>query len=204
MSFANPESVYARTSGTRQYSVLFKIFTSKIPHRVFNKNWITIVKRPKCNKEAFDKRRAECEALQDNLNVEGARNAEQEQSIYLFKQEMADLKINAAKIAKPSRKWRKRLNNCARNWETTTGTRTMNVKKNTVIDQQKNSLRNEKAITQATEKCLLQIRNKDIRKRTATLNLILLLKISALKDQINKHNHKMSLLTHPHASGDED
>ena len=80
----------------------------------------------------------------------------------------------------------------------------MNVeKKDTVIDQQKNSLRNEKAITQAREKCLFQIRNKNIRNRTATLNEILL-KISASKDQINKHYHKMSLLTHTDASGDQD
>ena len=55
-------------------------------------------------KKALDKRSANCEAHQDNLKTQAARNAEQEQSIFLFKQEMADFKVNAAKIAKQSRK----------------------------------------------------------------------------------------------------
>ena len=39
--------------------------------------------------------------------------------------------------------------------------------------------------------------------RPATLYEILLEKRSASKDQIKKHYHKMSLLTHPDAGGDE-
>ena len=40
--------------------------------------------------------------------------------------------------------------------------------------------------------------------RSATLYEILLLKISASKDQIKKHYRKMSLLTHPDAGGDKE
>ena len=40
--------------------------------------------------------------------------------------------------------------------------------------------------------------------RPATLYEILLVKSSASKDQIKKHYHKMSLLTHPDAGGDKD
>ena len=38
----------------------------------------------------------------------------------------------------------------------------------------------------------------------ARLYQILLLKISASNDQISKHYHKMSLLTHPGAGGDKE
>ena len=129
MSSANPEGVYARTSGTRQYSVHFKLYLINTSPSS-NKNWITIVKRPKCNKKSIRQRSAECEALQDNLKAQTARNAEHEQSIYLIKQETFGLKVKAAKIAMPSRKWRKRLNYCGKSfssWKTTTSTWTMNV-----------------------------------------------------------------------------
>ena len=77
-------------------------------------------------------------------------------------------------------------------------------KKDTIIDRQKHSLKNEKAKTKATEKCLFEIRNKNVLNRPATLYEILLVKSSASKDQIKKHYHKMSLLTHPDAGGDEE
>ena len=40
---------------------------------------------------------ARCEALRDNLNAAAARNAEQEQSIEVLKQDLADLKDKVAK-----------------------------------------------------------------------------------------------------------
>ena len=40
---------------------------------------------------------AECGALRDNLKAAAARNAEQEQSIDLLKQELADRKVNTDK-----------------------------------------------------------------------------------------------------------
>ena len=40
---------------------------------------------------------AECEALRDNLKAAAARNAEQEQSIDILKQELANLKVNTDK-----------------------------------------------------------------------------------------------------------
>ena len=77
-------------------------------------------------------------------------------------------------------------------------------RKDTIIDRPKLSLKNEKAKTKATEKCLFEIRNKIVLNRPATLYEILLVKSSASKDQIKKHCHKMSLLTHPDAGGDEE
>ena len=77
-------------------------------------------------------------------------------------------------------------------------------RKDTIIDRQKHSLKNEKAETKATEKCLFEIRNKNVMDRPATLYEILLVKSSASKDQNKKHYHKMSLLTNPDAGGDEE
>ena len=48
-------------------------------------------------REALGKLSAACEALRDNLKAAAARNAEQEQSIDLLKQELADLKVNTDK-----------------------------------------------------------------------------------------------------------
>ena len=77
-------------------------------------------------------------------------------------------------------------------------------RKDTIIDKQKQSSKNEKAKTKATEKCLFEIRNKNVLNRPATLYEILLVKNSASTDQIKKHYHKMTLLTHPDAGGDEE
>ena len=58
-----------------------------------------------CNKtkeareKVLDKWSSECEALRDKLKAAAARNAEQEQSIVILKQELANLK---AKVAKKS------------------------------------------------------------------------------------------------------
>ena len=77
-------------------------------------------------------------------------------------------------------------------------------KKDALIDRQKSTLRNEKAKKKATEKCLSEIRNKNIMNRPATLYDILLVKSSASKDQIKNHYHKRSLLTHTDNSGDKE
>ena len=70
-------------------------------------------KAKEATREALGKLSAECEALRDNLNAAAARNAEQEQSIDLLKQELADLKVNTDKTgkkrAKSWRKWKKRM-----------------------------------------------------------------------------------------------
>ena len=56
-----------------------------------------------CNKtkeatnEVLGKWSTKCVALQDNLKAAAARNAEQEQSIEVFNQELADLKVKVAK-----------------------------------------------------------------------------------------------------------
>ena len=77
-------------------------------------------------------------------------------------------------------------------------------RKDTIIDRQKHSLKNQKAKTKATEKCLFEIRNENVLNWPATLYEILLVEKSASNDQIKKHYHKMSLLTHPDAGGDEE
>ena len=74
-------------------------------------------------------------------------------------------------------------------------------KKDSLIDRQKSTLRNEQA---KTKESLFEIRNKNIMNRPATLYEILLVKISTTKDQIKKHSHKMSLLTHHDAGGDKE
>ena len=64
-----------------------------------NKHWIIIVTRPKRQqkkKEIVGKWSAQCEALRNNLKA-AARNADQEQNIEVLKQELADLKVEAAK-----------------------------------------------------------------------------------------------------------
>ena len=77
-------------------------------------------------------------------------------------------------------------------------------RKDTIIDRQKYSLKTQKDKTKVTENCLFEIRNKNVFNRPATLYEILLVKKSAPNDQIKKHYHKMSLLTHPDAGGDEE
>ena len=159
-------------------------------------------------REALGKLSAECEALRDNLKAAAARNAEQEQSIDFFKQELADLKVNTDIKSKAMEK-REKENDQLRselqqleNYNQYLASECR--RKGTIIDRQKHSLKNEKAKTKATEKCLFEIRNKNVLNRPATLYEILLVKSSASKDQIKKHYHKMSLLTHPDAGGDDE
>ena len=52
----------------------------------------------------------ECEALRDNLKAAAAGKAEQVQSVDVLKQELADLKVNAAKKGEPLKKIEK-MNN---------------------------------------------------------------------------------------------
>ena len=54
-------------------------------------------KTKEATKEVVGKWRAKCEALRDNLKAAAARNAEQDKSIEIFKQELANLKVKAAK-----------------------------------------------------------------------------------------------------------
>ena len=59
-------------------------------------------------------------------------------------------------------------------------------RKDTIIDKQKHSLKNEKAKTKAKEKCLFEIRNKNVLNRPAILYEILLVKSSASKNTTTK------------------
>ena len=61
---------------------------------------------------------------------------------------------------------------------------------------------NKKAKMKATE--VPEIRNKNVLSRPATMHEMLLVKSSASKYQIKRHYHKMSLLAHPDAGGDEE
>ena len=54
-------------------------------------------KTKEATKETLGKWSSVCEALRDNLKTAAARNAEQENSIEVLKQELADLKVKAAK-----------------------------------------------------------------------------------------------------------
>ena len=54
-------------------------------------------KAKEATRKALGKLSAECDALRDNLKAAAARNAEQEQSIDLIKQVLADLKANTDK-----------------------------------------------------------------------------------------------------------
>ena len=80
--------------------------------RASTKTRQTLRQSQRGNKRSVGKLSAECEALRDNLKAAAARNADQEQSIDLLKQELANLKVNTdKKRAKPWRKWRKRMTN---------------------------------------------------------------------------------------------
>ena len=151
---------------------------------------------------------AECEALRDNLKAPAARNAEQEQSNELLKQEFAELKVKVGKKGEAIEKMEK-LNDQLRSEPEQLEHYNQYLanecrKKDSLIDRQKSTLSNEKAKTKATEKCLFEIRNKNIMNRPATLYEIVLVKSSASKDLIKKLYHKMSLLTHPDAGADEE
>ena len=165
-------------------------------------------KAKEATREALRKLSAECEALRDNLKAAAARIAEQEQSIDLLKQELANLKVNTDKKCEAMEKMEKKNDQLRselqqlENYNQYLASECR--RKDTIIDRQKHSLKNEKAKTKATEKCLFQIWNKNVLNWPATLYEILLVKNSASKDHIKKHYHKMSLLTHPDAGGDEE
>ena len=165
-------------------------------------------KAKEATREALGKLSAECGALRDNLKAAAARNAEQEQSIDLLKQELTDLKVNTDKKSEALEKMEKQNDQLRselqqlENYNQYLASECR--RKDTIIDRQKHSLKNERAKTKATEKCFFEIRNKNVLNRPATLYEILLVKSSASKDQIKKHYHKMSLLTHPDAGGDEE
>ena len=165
-------------------------------------------KAEEATREALAKLSAECEALRDNLKAAAARNADQEQSIDLLKQELANLKVNNDKKSEAREKMEKendQLRSKLQQLENYNQYLASECRrKATIIDRQKHSLKNEKAKTKAAEKCLFAIRNKNVLNRPATLYEILLVKSSASTDQIKKHYYKMSLLTHPDAGGDEE
>ena len=186
----------------------YKLFTPKGPCRASTKLDNHCDKAREATGEALGKLSSECKALRDNLKAAAAGNAEQEQSIDLLKRELADLKVNTdkkgesmEKIDKENDQLRSELQQLE-NYNQYLASECR--RKDTIIDRQKHSLKNEKAKTKATEKCLFEIRNKNVLNQPATLYEILLVKSSASKDQIKKHYHKMSLLTHPDAGGDEE
>ena len=143
-------------------------------------------KAKEATREALGKLSTECEALRDNLKAAAAINAEQEQSMELLKQELADLKVNTDKKSEAMEKENDLLRSELQQWENYYQYLASECRrKDTIIDRQKHSLKNEKAKTKATEKCLFEIRNKNVLNRPATLYEILLVKSSASKDQIN-------------------
>ena len=76
----------------------YNLFTPKGSCRASTKTKQTLRQSQReATREALGKLSAECEALRDNLKAAAARNAEQEQSIDLIKQELADLKVNTDK-----------------------------------------------------------------------------------------------------------
>ena len=68
-------------------------------------------KAKEATREALRKLSAECEALRDNLKAAAFRNAEQEQSFDLLKQELADIKVNTEKKSEAMEKMGKRMIN---------------------------------------------------------------------------------------------
>ena len=105
-------------------------------------------KAKEATRKALGKLSAECEALRDNLKAAAARNAEQEQSIDLLKQELADLKVSTDKKSGAMEKMdnendqlRSELQQLENyNQYLASGCR----RKDTIIDRQMLSLKNEK------------------------------------------------------------
>ena len=151
--------------------------------------------------EALRKLSAECEALRDNLKAAAARNSEQEQSIDLLKQELADLKVNTDKKSEAMEKMEKENDQLRSEFRQLENYNKYLVsecrRKDLIIDRQKHSLKNEKAKTKATGKCLFEIRNKNVLNRPAILYEILLVKSFASKDQIKKHTTQNALVDAP-------
>ena len=127
--------------------------------------------------------------------------------IEVLKQELANLKVKVAKKGENIEKM-ERLNDQLRSeleqLEQYNQYLANGCRKKSLIDRKKSTYRNEKAKTKATGKCLFEIRNKKIMNRPATLYEIWMVKSFASKNQIKKHYHKMSLLTHPDAAGDKE
>ena len=88
LSVADSTSIYIR------FSVDIELLsTLQLPHKLYDH----CNKTKETTKEKLGKWGAECEASRDNLKTAADRNAEQEQFIEVLKQELADLKIKAAK-----------------------------------------------------------------------------------------------------------
>ena len=124
--------------------------------------------------------RAECQTLLDNIKAAAARNAEKEQSIEVLKQELANLKElkraakkggDIAKMEKMNDQLRSELEQLEHFNQFLAHECQI---KDSVIDRQKATLRNEKVKTEATEKSLFGIRNKNIMNRPSTLYEIFL------------------------------
>ena len=186
----------------------YKLFTPKRSCRASTNLDKHSDKAKEATREALGKQSAECESLKDNLKAAAATNAEQDQSIDLLKQELADLKVNTDKKSEALEKMEKEKDQLRsklqqlENYNQYLASECR--RKDTMTDRQKHSLKNEKDKTKATEKFFFEIRKKNVLNRPSTLYEILLVKNSASKDQIKKHYHKMSLLTHPDAGGDEE
>ena len=108
--------------------------------------------------------RAECEAFQDNLKTAAARNAEQEQSTEILKQQLTDLEVKAANKGKAIENMEKMNDQLKSELEQLEHYNQYLAKecqnKEHLIDRQKSTLRNEKAKRKATEKSLSEIRNE--------------------------------------------
>ena len=121
-------------------------------------------KAKETTREALEKLNVECEVLRDNLKAAAARNAEQEQSIDLLKQEWADLKVNTAEKSEAIEKMEKENDQLRSEfWQLENYNQYLARecrRRDDIIDRQKHALKNEKAKTKATEKCFFEIQNK--------------------------------------------
>ena len=77
-------------------------------------------------------------------------------------------------------------------------------RRDTTIGRQKHSFEERESQNEGHRKLFIRDLEKNVLNRLATMYEILLVKSSASKDQIKKHYQKVSLLTHPHAGGDEE
>ena len=156
-------------------------------------------KTKEATKDVLGKWIAECEALRNNLKAAAAKNADQEQSIEVLKQELAVLKVNAAKKGEAIEKMERMDNQLLSELEQ--------------LEHYSQYLANKcrkKILSLVNKRFLLETkstkqkpRKKFNRDSKQKLYEILLVKSSASKDQIKKHKHKMSLLTQPDAGGDK-
>ena len=116
---------------------------------------------------------AECEELRENLKAATVRNAEKEQSIEVLKQELVDFKAKAAKKGEAIKNMEKGNDQLKSELEQLEHFNKYLAdecrKRDSLIDRQKITLRNEKTRIKATEKCVSEIWNKKIMIRPATL-----------------------------------